>query len=98
MTDSHDLIEGIKLLRIHPAKKPDDALVSRLHAAFITGNHRNLLQDIEFAFHQLVEIALRALSPGINDPFTAISCIDKISAGLQCIRQFWFAGIRVIFS
>lgn len=81
------LVEGTELLRIHPAKKPDDALITRLHDTFITGNHRNLLQDIEFAFHQLVEIALRALSPGINDPFTAISCIDEISAGLARIMQ-----------
>lgn len=44
------------------------------------GARRTPVQDPEFAINQLVEIALRALSPSINDPFTAISCIDKLNA------------------
>ena len=36
-------------------------------------------QDVEFAIDQLVEIAVRALSPGIHDPFTAITCIDRLA-------------------
>ncbi len=44
-------------------------------------------QDIGFPMDQLVEIALRAISPGINDPFTAIRCIDRISAGLCHLVQ-----------
>ena len=40
------------------------------------------MQDAEFAIHQLVEVALRALSPGINDPFTAITCIDHLGSVL----------------
>jgi uncharacterized membrane protein len=40
------------------------------------GPERTLEQDVEFAISQLVEIAVRALSPGINDPITAITCID----------------------
>ena len=39
-------------------------------------------QDVLFAVHQLVEIAVRALSPGINDPFTAAMCIDRLGAAL----------------
>lgn len=38
--------------------------------------------DIRFSVHLLVEIALRALSPGVNDTFTAIVCIDRLSASL----------------
>jgi uncharacterized membrane protein len=41
------------------------------------------LQDVEFALRQLVEIAVRALSPGINDPFTAITCLDRLGAALS---------------
>ncbi len=37
-------------------------------------------QDLEYTIRQLVEIALRALSPGINDPFTAITCIDRLGS------------------
>jgi uncharacterized membrane protein len=43
---------------------------------------RSPTQDVEFAVQQLVEIALRALSPSSNDPFTAIGCVDRLGAGL----------------
>ena len=46
------------------------------------GKERTEQQDIEFCINQLVEVALRAISPGINDPFTAIRCIDQLSVGL----------------
>jgi uncharacterized membrane protein len=44
------------------------------------GPERTLEQDVEFAISQLVEIAVRALSPGINDPIAAITCIDWLGA------------------
>ena len=47
------------------------------------GHDRNLTQDAQYAIDQMVEIAVRALSPGINDPFTAINCIDKLG---MCAR------------
>ncbi len=47
------------------------------------GPDRSLTQDCEFALEQLVEIALRALSPGINDPHTALECIDYLGAALS---------------
>jgi uncharacterized membrane protein len=53
-----------------------------LQRAFTLGRQRTPDQDAEFAFLQLVELAVRALSPGINDPFTAIMCIDRLSAAL----------------
>ena len=55
--------------------------------AFILGNRRTPEQDIEFAVCQLVEVALRALSPGINDPFTAISCINRLGNALCRLSQ-----------
>ena len=49
--------------------------------SYITfGAKRTPLQDAEFAILQLVELALRALSPSINDPYSAIACIDKLTA------------------
>jgi uncharacterized membrane protein len=38
--------------------------------------------DLEFAVRQLVEVAVRALSPGVNDPHTAMSVLDRLGAGL----------------
>ena len=50
--------------------------------AHVTGPHRTLVQDPVFAIDQLVEIAIRALSAAVNDTFTALTCIDWLSAGL----------------
>ncbi len=72
------VVPGTHLVQIW-GKCPSDAVISR---AFALGRQRTPGEDAEFAFLQLVEIAVRALSPGINDPFTAIMCIDRISAGL----------------
>ena len=54
-----------------------------LSKALVTGPHRTLMQDPVFAIDQLVEIAIRALSPAVNDTFTALTCIDWLSAGLS---------------
>jgi len=53
-----------------------------VRAAFSLGPRQAATQDLEFSVRQLVEIALRALSPGINDPFTAIAVLDRLGAAL----------------
>ena len=58
------------------------AVALGLKRAHLTGPHRTLAQDLTFAIDQLVEIAIRALSPAVNDTFTAITCIDWLSDGL----------------
>jgi uncharacterized membrane protein len=50
-----------------------------LTGAFDIGPMRTLQQDVEFGVIQIVDIALRAISPAVNDPSTAISCIDQLS-------------------
>lgn len=61
----------------------DDEFIEGVRAAFFIGNLRTPEQDYEYGFRQLVEVALRALSPGINDPFTAMDCLDYIRAGIE---------------
>ena len=58
-------------------------VAAALDKAHVTGPHRTLTQDPVFAIDQLVEIAIRALSPAVNDTFTALTCIDWLSAGLS---------------
>jgi uncharacterized membrane protein len=48
----------------------------------VPGPKRTLSQDVEFPISMLVGIALRALSPGINDPITAITAVDRLTAGM----------------
>ncbi len=57
-------------------------LGSTINEAFIIGSKRSYEQDIEHLISQLVEVAVRALSPGINDPFTATNCIDYLGSAL----------------
>lgn len=51
-------------------------------AALTLGPLQASTQDLEFAVRQLVEVAVRALSPGINDPFTAMAVLDRLGAAL----------------
>ena len=71
------------LLTVWPGHKVDAPLSKRLNAIFIVGAERTSEQDVEFAISQLAEIAVRALSPGINDPITANTCIDWLGVTLS---------------
>lgn len=62
-------------------------LQARIRSCLLIGRRRTQVQDIEFGFHQLVEIALRALSPSINDPYTALACIDELGKALALVLQ-----------
>jgi uncharacterized membrane protein len=71
----HFVVTGQPLARVVPARAVDP--VSReLVRSHIVGPNRTLTQDPTFAIDQLVEVALRALSPAVNDTFTALNCID----------------------
>lgn len=78
----HYIVQGQALVMVWPGERVTEALVDQLNDAFVLGNQRTAIQDVEFSFHQLVEIAVRALSPGINDPFTAIACVDRLGSAL----------------
>lgn len=79
--------EGQPLVEAAPGGSLDEAACSRLRAAFIVGNMRTPQQDVECAVNDLVEVAVRALSPGINDPFTAVACIDRLSSVLRRLAE-----------
>jgi uncharacterized membrane protein len=84
------LVKGQELVKVYPRERVDRSLADRIRKAFILGRERTEQQDIEFPINQLVEIALRAISPAVNDPFTAIRCIDRLSAGLSSLAQRQF--------
>jgi uncharacterized membrane protein len=70
------------ILVVRPAARLDGATAERLRSTLIVGDVRTAEDDIEFSVRQLVEVALRALSPAINDPFTAMAAIDWLGASL----------------
>lgn len=75
------IMPGSVLGTVAPAGLHEEAQAA-LAGAMAIGQSRSVEQDLEYAVRQLVEIALRALSPGINDPFTAIGVLDRLGATL----------------
>lgn len=61
-----------------------------LGRSHITGPYRTLTQDVSLGIDQLVEIAIRALSPAVNDTFTALTCIDWLGDSLCKIMRHWY--------
>jgi uncharacterized membrane protein len=80
----HFVVANRRLATVWPAGAARQ-VETALDKAHVTGPHRTLTQDPVFAIDQLVEIAIRALSSAVNDTFTALTCIDWISAGLSKI-------------
>jgi len=80
------VVKGSPLVLVYPAAARKK-LVKQINNAFVLGVQRTIQQDVKFPIDQLVEIAARALSPGINDPFTAVTCIDRLSAALCHLAQ-----------
>jgi uncharacterized membrane protein len=63
-------------------KQPAEGTDKAINNATALGTQRGGSADLEFAVRQLVEVAVRALSPGINDPYTAMSVLDRLGTGL----------------
>ena len=73
-------------------KEPDDESIRKLNAAYNVGRDRTVQQDAAYGIRQIVDIALKALSPGINDTTTAINCIDFLGAILARLAPRPFAA------
>jgi uncharacterized membrane protein len=84
----HFVVEGEPLANVWPTTAAP-GVARALGGAHATGPHRTLTQDLSFAVDQLVEIAIRALSPAVNDTFTAIACIDWLGDALCDIFDRW---------
>jgi len=69
---------GVPLMLVSREDRLDPLRIAELLGAFDIGPTRTLQQDVEFGVIQIVDIALRAISPAVNDPSTAISCIDQL--------------------
>jgi uncharacterized membrane protein len=74
----HFVPEGVALFGASPEERIDPERTRELRAAFDIGPTRTLQQDIEFGVIQIVDIALKAISSAVNDPSTAITCVDQL--------------------
>ena len=76
------VVEGDAKVLVHRCPGDPHQVRREIEKFIVSGQSRTPTQDIEFAIRHLVEVAVRALSPGINDPFTAIAVIDRLRGGL----------------
>ncbi|KTD36518.1 hypothetical protein Lnau_1502 [Legionella nautarum] len=81
------ITENSVLLTIYSKEKIDAPVYKQCREAFALGYNRNQESDILFLVDELVEIIARALSPGINDPFTAMTCLDWLQSSLQKLSK-----------
>ncbi|SCZ65700.1 DUF2254 domain-containing protein [Thiohalomonas denitrificans] len=79
--------DGTVLLVAWPVERCSDEVAEAIAAMFVIGRQRTSTQDVTYPMQQLVSIAVRALSPGINDPLTAVTCIDWIGNGLGHLAE-----------
>ena len=84
----HFVRSGVVVALVWPADRVDERVEGEIREAFQIGNVRTPTQDVQYAVNQLVEMAVRAMSPAINDPFTAMTCLDHLGDGLsKFVRQ-----------
>jgi uncharacterized membrane protein len=73
---------------------PDREMILALNAAYSIGRLRTVDQDPAFGIRQLVDIAMKALSPGVNDTSTAVMCIDYLASILALLARLHFPSRR----
>jgi uncharacterized membrane protein len=83
----HHIVTGVVGAYVTPTSATTDELVRVLHNAVLVGAERTTVQDLEYSARHLVEVAVRALSAGINDVYTAIAVINRMSISLGIMMQ-----------
>ncbi|WP_170145837.1 DUF2254 domain-containing protein [Rhodoplanes elegans] len=81
------VVRGRKCIELQSGTAVPDDIERTIRATVVIGDNRSPEQDLEYSIRQLVEIALRALSPGINDVFTAAAVVDRLAAAMERVGR-----------
>lgn len=81
------ILVGMPLAAVWPGEAVDEKTIGSVRRGFVLGMERTPEQDVEFGIIEIADIAVKALSPGINDPTTAIRAIDKLSEILLALGR-----------
>ena len=79
------VVQDTTLVAIALEEPPDQETIAALQTTFSISTHRTVEQDAAFGIRQIVDVALKALSPGINDTTTAVMCVDYLTTILARI-------------
>jgi len=84
------VVQNTALASLALTYPPDQEMIAALNSAYGISRHRTIDQDPAFGIRQIVDMALKALSPGVNDTSTAVMCVDYLTAILTrlTVRQF----------
>jgi len=89
------VVQNTALASLALDDSPDLETIKALNAAYNVGRHRTVEQDPAFGIRQIVDMALKALSPGVNDTSTAVMCVDYLTAILAQLASRKFpASLR----
>ena len=81
------VVQNTTLASLALEEPPDEATIDALRATFSISRHRMVDQDAAFGIRQIVDVAMKALSPGINDTTTAIMCVDYLTSIMARLAQ-----------
>lgn len=84
------LVKGQEVGLLYLQTDLEEGILDHVLNQLVIGKTKTSQQDLEFSINQMVEIAVRALSPGVNDPYTAIACIDNLTATMSYLAQTKF--------
>lgn len=73
------IVENTPLASLAQDEPPDQQVMAVVYASYSISSHRTVVQDPSFGVRQIVDMALKALSPGVNDTSTAVMCIDYLT-------------------
>ncbi len=88
------VVQNTALASLALVDPPDQDVSSALQATFSISRHRTVDQDVAFGIRQIVDVALKALSPSINDTTTAVMCVDYLTAILARIAPRQIPSLR----
>jgi uncharacterized membrane protein len=81
------VVQGMPLASLALETSPEKETVAALQSAFSINRYRTVEQDAAFGIRQIVDMALRALSPSVNDSTTAVLCLDYLTAILARLAR-----------
>jgi uncharacterized membrane protein len=87
------VVQNTALASLALQDPPDQKTIEALNDAYSVGRHRTVEQDPAFGIRQLVDMALKALSPGVNDTSTAVMCVDYLTAILAQLASRKFPAL-----
>jgi uncharacterized membrane protein len=88
------VVQDTALASLALEEPPDQETIAALNASYRISSHRTVDQDPAFGVRQIVDMALKALSPGVNDTSTAVICVDYLTAILARLAPLRFPALR----